>query len=122
MHAGTYGLAMHRDILNRWQRPGDITDVPRLDAGKVTTYGALSDRFLVDASHLNIQNVTVSYMVPATLLRSLRIQAFRFYVSGENLYMFSKRKGLNPVQNFTGVTSNVFIPSRVITAGINLTL
>jgi hypothetical protein len=36
--------------------------------------------------------------------------------------MFTKRKGLNPVQAFTGVTSNVYLPSRVITAGINLTL
>jgi TonB-linked SusC/RagA family outer membrane protein len=124
IHSGTYGVALHTDILGRWQKPGDITDIPRLDADatRVAAFGALSDRFLVDATHLNIQNITFSYSVPAMMLSRIHLQNARFYISGENLYMFTKRQGLNPVQNFTGVTSNVYLPARTITAGLNLTL
>lgn len=122
MHSGSYGVALHTDILKRWQKPGDVTDVPRLDNGRNAAFSALSDRWLVDASHINIQNTTLSYNFSNNLLTKAHIGSARIYVSGENLYMFTKRKGLNPVQNFTGVTSNVYLPSRVITAGINLTL
>jgi hypothetical protein len=122
MHSGTYGLAMHEDILKRWQQPGDITDVPRLDAGRNAAFSAQSDRWLVDATHLNIQNVTLSYTLPSATSKKIKLQNMRFYVTGENLYMFTKKKGMNPVQNFTGVTTNVYVPARTITAGLNVTL
>ena len=36
----------NNNILRRWQKPGDITDVPRVEiAGKYT----VTDRFLIDA-------------------------------------------------------------------------
>jgi TonB-linked SusC/RagA family outer membrane protein len=122
MNTGNYGYALHTDILKRWQRPGDISDVPRLDAGRNSIFSALSDRWLVDASYLNVQNVTFSYNLPASVAAKAHMQAVRFYVTGENLYMFTRRQGLNPIQNFTGVTSNVYVPSRTITAGLNMTL
>ena len=122
MHSGSYGVAMHKDIEKRWQKPGDVTNVPRLDAGRNSTFGVASDRWLVDASHLNIQNVTLHYTLPKSLISKARMQNTRVYLSGENLYMFTKRQGLNPTQNFTGQTSNVYMPSRVVTAGINLAL
>ena len=31
MHAGTYGASLHTDMLKRWKKPGDITNVPRMD-------------------------------------------------------------------------------------------
>ena len=36
MSSGTYGGALHTDILNRWQKPGDISYTPRLDASRTT--------------------------------------------------------------------------------------
>jgi hypothetical protein len=122
MNTGTYGYALHTDILKRWQKPGDITDVPRLDAGRNAIFSAVSDRWLVDASYLTVQNVTFSYNLPASVASKAHLQSVRFYVTGENLYMFTKRQGLNPIQNFTGVTTNVYVPSRAITAGLNMTL
>jgi TonB-linked SusC/RagA family outer membrane protein len=124
IHSGSYGVAWSPDILKRWQKPGDITNIPRVDADatKVAAFGALSDRYLIDASYLSIQNVTFSYVVPVKLLSQVHMQSAKFYISAENLHMFTKRQGMDPLQNFTGVTSNVFTPSRTVTAGINLTL
>lgn len=118
----SYGYALHTDISKRWKQAGDVTDIPRLDAGRNSQFNAVSDRWLVDASYLTIQNITFSYNLPAAVASRVHLQNVRFYVTGENIYMFTKRQGLNPLQNFTGVTTNTYVPSRNITAGINMTL
>ena len=45
----------------------------------------------------------------------------RFFVGGENLYIFSKRKGLNPAESFNGTNSAVYTPNRLVNMGFNLT-
>lgn len=120
MHAGTYGTALHADALNRWRKPGDITNVPRMDASKTGVFDAASDRWLVDASFLNVRSITMSYKIPVSLLSPIKAQGGSFFVSAENVLLISKRKGMNVNQGFDGVTSNVYTPSRIITAGINV--
>ncbi|MBJ6117289.1 TonB-dependent receptor [Pontibacter sp. BT310] len=123
MSPGSYGQALHKDMLNRWQNPGDITDVPRMDAGRLTDFSSgTSDRWLIDGSHLNIRSVDLTYTVPSAIASKLQLQGARVFLSGENLAMFAKRKGLNPSQSFSGVTSNSYSPSRIISAGLNVTL
>ncbi|MBE7170615.1 MAG: TonB-dependent receptor [Williamsia sp.] len=120
MSAGTYGSALHTDILNRWQKAGDVTNVPRLDAGRTTDFNAQSSRWLIDASYFNIRTVTLAYTLPKPLLSRLSINNSQVFVSAENAAFFSKRKGMNNQQAFTGVTSNAYPPARVITGGISL--
>src|SRR5699024_10627097 len=56
MHAGTAaGRSMHRDILDRWQEPGDITNVPRLDYNRASEFNAgTNSRWLVSSSFLSM--------------------------------------------------------------------
>jgi TonB-linked SusC/RagA family outer membrane protein len=122
MHAGDYGRALHVDILNRWQQPGDITDVPRLDNSQLTPFGAQSDRFLVDASFFSIKAVTLSYTLPVSLTQRAGMKGARVWVSGENLLLINARKGLDPQRSFAGTTDNVYTPSRVLTVGVNVSL
>jgi hypothetical protein len=124
MSAGNYGGALHEDILNRWQKPGDITNVPRMDAGaqRATDHNATSSRWLTDASFLNLRALTLSYNLPASLTSRLGISNSQFFVSGENLFFSSKRRGMNNQQAFSGVTSNAYPPARVISAGISVNL
>jgi TonB-linked SusC/RagA family outer membrane protein len=122
MHSGTYGAALHKDILQRWQKPGDISNVPRLDFSKTSVFGAQSDRFLTDASFLALKNVTLSYNLPAFIAQKLTIQNARIYFSGENLWLKNARKGMDPQSSFGGTTDNVYSPSRIITIGLNVTL
>lgn len=122
MSSGTYGSALSSDILQRWQKPGDITNVPRLDNGKVTAFGTASDRWLTSASYLNFKTINFGYNVPARLAKKMQMQNVRFYLSGDNLWLKTSRSGLNVTQAFTGVTSNAYTPARVITLGINVTL
>ncbi len=118
----TYGASLSTDILNRWQKPGDITDVPRLDVSKTTDFNAQSDRWLVSASYLNLRSATLTYNLPGKYASSIHMQSARVYLSGENLFTKSALKGMNPAQSFTGVTSNGYIPARIITLGLNVAL
>lgn len=120
MHAGTYGAALHTDMLKRWRNPGDITNVPRMDNAQTSFFGATSDRFLTDASFLNLQNVTFSY--DHQFASKKPFNSARIYISGENLRMFTKRSGMNPAQAFSGVTSIAYIPAAVFNFGVNFNL
>ncbi|HCC70301.1 MAG TPA: hypothetical protein DEQ09_04000 [Bacteroidales bacterium] len=120
MSSGTYGTGYSIDILNRWQEPGDITDVPRMDDTQTSNFNATSSRWLTDASFLNLRNLVLSYDIPENLTRRLGMTRARVYFSGENLFLINARKGMNVQQNFSGTTSNVYTPNRVITVGVNV--
>lgn len=122
MSSGGYGSAKSVDILKRWQKPGDITDVPRMDAGRTTDFDAASDRWLIDASYLNIRSVTLSYSLPTIVARKLFLENAQVYVSGENFFFLSRRTGMNVQQQFSGVTSNAFSPAKSLVLGVSFTL
>ncbi len=122
MASGTYGGALHTDIMNSWHKEGDVTNLPRLDAGRNTDFNAISSRWLVDASYFNIRTISLAYNLPKSLVTRLTINNSQLFISAENLFFSSKRKGINNQQAFTGVTSNAYPPARVITAGITVNL
>ncbi|GGK61033.1 SusC/RagA family TonB-linked outer membrane protein [Rufibacter glacialis] len=122
MNHGTYGSAMHRDMLGRWQNPGDNTRVPRLEVGNTANLAAASDRWLNDASYLNFRSVSLNYNIPAGFVSKLRLRNVNVFATGENLGFITKRKGMNVAQNFNGTTSAVYVPSKNLSLGINLSL
>ena len=118
MSYGSYGQAWHKDILNRWQKPGDVTNVPR-----VQTNAALditSSRFLVDASYLSVKNMTFSYSLPKAVIRKAKISALSIFVNADNLLLFTAKKGSNPQSSFSGSPDvATFPPFRTVTFGLN---
>jgi TonB-linked SusC/RagA family outer membrane protein len=121
MGAG-YHNAKHVDILNRWVNPGDKTNVPRMDNGRTADFDAASDRWLIDGSYMNVRSVTLSYNLPKTLARKLKMDNAQVYLSGENFIMLSKRSGMNVQQNFGGTTSNVYSPAKSLVIGLSFSL
>ena len=119
--AMSYGSALHTDNLRAWKKPGDVTDIPRLDINRTGQFNSQSDRFLIDASYLNLRNVTLSYKLPKSLLGKVGFDQAKVYVGGENLHIFSKRRGMNPAESFNGTNSPVYVPNRLVNLGINFT-
>jgi TonB-linked SusC/RagA family outer membrane protein len=117
----SYGSSLHKDALRAWKQPGDITEVPRLDINKTGQFNSASNRWLIDATYLNVRNVTLSYRLPVSLVSKIGFDQARVYVGGENLYVFSKRRGMNPAESFNGTNSPVYVPNRLINFGINFT-
>lgn len=119
MHEGEYGEALHVDAKKAWKQAGDITNTPRLQSGN-SHLAPTSDRWLTDASYLSLKNVNLSYTFPKSKIKDLGINALKVFASGENLFMLTKRDGLNPQEAFSGTTSNVYLPSRVVSFGVNV--
>lgn len=120
------------DQMNRWQNPGDITDVPQARLGESNGTNN-SSRYLSDASYLRIRNVNFGYNFPASVLRKARLSAMRIYLGVQNLYTFTNYKGWDPEVNYTGTgrsTQNTNIiqgydfytapQARTYTLGVNL--
>ena len=120
MVSSAYG-PKHVDILKRWQQSGDVTDVPRMDAGQSTNFNAVSNRFLISRNYLMLRNLTLGYEFPKNIMRAIEATNGRIFVSGENLMYLTKRKGMNVTESFSGTTSNVYNPSKIITFGVNFT-
>ncbi len=120
-HSGRYGTALTTDMLNRWQNPGDITNVPRMDANRINQFGAASSRYLVSSDNIALRQASVGYTFSQDITETLGLDKFRLYVSGENLFVITERTGMDVGQNFNGTTQNRFVPSRVISVGANLT-
>lgn len=114
-----------KSVLNRWQKPGDITNQPRMGS----TGGArfLSSRFVEDASFVRLGEVTLGYRLPGVVSRAMRAESARFYVSGRNLHTWTKYLGYNPDVNSNGANSNTVMGvdyyayplARTITFGVS---
>jgi TonB-linked SusC/RagA family outer membrane protein len=123
MSISGFGSALHKDMLNSWMKPGDITDIPRIDQANATNlYAGTNSRWLTSASYLYFRNATLNYSLPNRLISKLSVKNARIYVSGENLFLISGRKGMDPTQNFNGTVTNGYVPQRIISLGLNLSL
>ncbi|MEJ5055022.1 SusC/RagA family TonB-linked outer membrane protein [Sphingobacterium sp. MYb382] len=103
-----------REVLRSWQKPGDVSDLPRIQKGQTNT---LTDLALVDASYFAIKNIAVGYTFD---VKAVGLKSVRVFAQGDNLAVFSARQGLNPQYNFTGTTDYVYSPNKTISAGVNL--
>ncbi len=111
----------HKDIENRWRKPGDVTNVPMV-LDNYQDANSPSDRWLISASYFDIRNISIGYSLPTSLTKRVSLGATRFYVTADNVYMFSARKGLDPRQSFTGTIGNVYSPIRTISVGLSTSI
>ena len=105
------------NILRRWQKPGDVTDVPRVEIGQ--TYAA-NDRFLVNASYFAIKNITLGYTLPRNLVSKAGLQNVRVFGSVDNLALFTHLNGMDPQYNFSGGTDYVYAPNKTWSLGFEV--
>jgi hypothetical protein len=114
--------------LDRWRSPEDPGNgkVPRANARTTGNNNAVSSRWVEDGSYLRIQNISLGYRLPKSVIDRLRLQQVRIYASVQNLYTWSKYLNYNPeVSNYEGpLTGGVDYGSyplaRTVTFGINV--
>lgn len=122
------GANMHRDLLKAWTPENPDSDFPRLDGDTQVAQTAV-DRFLVSSNYLSINNVTFGYTFPSAFVRKIKLQSLRVYVAGENLALFTARKGVDPrysvgLGSYTsgsGLNSGGYSAMRNITGGVTIT-
>lgn len=95
-----------RKALDRWQEPGDITDVPRYESGN-TRNNWHSSRFLEDGSFLRIKNVSLGYNLPLRYAQKIKAQGIRVYGSATNVLTWTNYTGNDPeVSTLDGSTTS----------------
>ncbi len=123
MHSGNFGNSYHPDILKAWRQPGDITDVPRLQSQNPNLVRTQSTRFLTDASFWSLRNVSLGYSINNESSKKLGVDNIRVSITGENLFLKSKRTGLDPQFSLGGTPAgNAFNPSKIFSFGLNVSL
>ena len=120
VHGGTQNnIGFIPRQLDRWQKVGDITDIPRLttysgdptvNGGSANNYGgnvaSLSTRYLEDGSFIRVKNISLGYTIPASITTKWHISRLRANVSVSNLLTFTHYKGLDPEVSSQGGNQN----------------
>ncbi len=116
------GQALHKDMLNAWTPENRNTDVPALAwSGNQATYAtALTDRWLISSNYFTINNITAGYTLPKAIAAKLSCTNIRVYFSGDNLYLWSKRKGLDPRQGYTTSLAGSYSALRSVSGGVKI--
>ncbi len=112
---------------DRWQNPGDVTDVPQARLFDFDA-SAASSRYLSDGSYLRLKTLNFGYTLPNSITESLSIRKARFYFSGVNLLTFTKYDGWDPEVNTDINGGNIAIgedfysapQARIYTFGVSL--
>jgi len=115
------GNNWHINMRNRWQKAGDITDVPRLSNNKDANVTSLSSRFLTKANYLALNNLRLGYNIPSSVSRRLGVESASFFVSGDNLWLQSARIGFNPSTSESGNSDTYrYSPLSTLTVGCKI--
>ena len=118
------GQAFHVDLLKAWTPENPDTDVPRLNFldAKGGYEAATSDRFLTSASCLSLDNIQLGYTFPKNWIQKIGLQSLRVYATADNVWVWSKRQGLDPRQSLSGGVNSTYAPSiRTISGGLTVT-
>lgn len=92
---------VNKDIVNRWQQPGDeaFTNIPRAvyeyeadftsDSRDIYRYADIN---ILDASNLRLSNVSLAYQMPSALIKKVKLQDVRFNFNVENVFTVAKSR------------------------------
>nr|WP_291538703.1 SusC/RagA family TonB-linked outer membrane protein [Bacteroides sp.] len=115
---GSTGYNYHKDLLKSWTPENTGSNIPRFQLNDEYS-AAMSTRFLTNASFLNIQNINVGYTLPSRWTKKMAISSLRLYMSAENVFYWSKRKGFDPRQSYNETTNATYYsPMRTISGGV----
>jgi len=125
------------DILNSWQQPGDVTDVPRYywaDQLAQSNYWRGNSKHFYDGDYLCLREISLSYSLPKRVTDFLRVSKLDMYFTGQNLIYFTNYPGFQPeggefikvnqldgALNTPGVDQSQYPVPRMYSFGVNLT-
>ena len=81
-------------VADAWTVDDPSTTEPRVTNGGHNY--RVSDRFIQDGSYIRLRNVNVGYTLPSSFLSKIKLQSFRIFASGSNLWTKQKFTGYSP--------------------------
>lgn len=118
VYSNRYNLPVY--ALERWQEPGDQTDIPRFVYGEKA--GVVnSSRYIHSTDHLRLKNLTLGYTLPSQWTKHALISKARVYFSGSNLLTWAKWKQYDPETPVNGEVYCEAPTMRTFSFGVQLT-
>lgn len=119
----------HVDMLNSWNdspmNPNTTSDIPRLSNGLAagtlndTQANATSSRFLTKADYIVLNNARLGYDLNKNWVNSIGMTGMTLFLSGDNLWISTKRRGFNPSTSESGASNTYrYSPISTITLGV----
>jgi TonB-dependent starch-binding outer membrane protein SusC len=114
-----------KNVLTRWQKPGDYTDFPLFTQDINSAAGQAYYQFLLnnndakysDASYGRLKNLSLSYSLPPGWLERIHFTNCRIFIQGQNLITLTNYTGGDPeTKNVTSLP-----PLKTIIGGIQIT-
>ena len=111
-------------VMDRWQKPGDITEVQKFSAAAASTANGAYNNFrnssaaFGNASFIRLRNLSLSYSLSSSWLKKAKLQSLRCYIEGQNLWTLTGYRGADPeTQSILSLP-----PLKLLAAGIQLSL
>ncbi|WP_165446945.1 SusC/RagA family TonB-linked outer membrane protein [Olivibacter jilunii] len=111
------------EVLDRWQKPGDIAQYQQFRPNSSDVRNAYSDAVssdiaYSDASYIRLKNISLSWELPNRWKEAIHFQSLNIFLQSQNLFTITNYVGLDPESK----SSSSLPPLRVITIGIKATL
>ncbi|MEO6671581.1 MAG: SusC/RagA family TonB-linked outer membrane protein [Ferruginibacter sp.] len=102
--------------LNFWKKPGDIATSP----SPIYAVNPSSER-IHDASFLRLRDLSIGYNFPKGIGKSKLVSNLRVYLQGNNLFIWTKWRGMDPEAGAVNINLSEFPNPRTLTAGLEIT-
>ena len=111
------------NALTRWTEPGSSNSYPRIvDGDPNSNFSNPSSFYLEDGAYLRLKNLQLGYSLPDALIKKMRIQKLRFYLTSNNLVTFTKYTGYDPEigGGSYSIDRGIYPQARSFIFGVNL--
>jgi TonB-linked SusC/RagA family outer membrane protein len=113
-----------QNTLNAWTPENAGSDVPALNINNPNDELRASSYYVQDGSYVSVKSLTLGYTLPAGLTKRFGSERVRFYFQGQNLFIFTKYKGMDPEIGARGpldlgIDSQVYPHARGVNFGLN---
>ena len=119
-------------LTDAWMSEDQTGSFPRPTANDPNqNLSRINEYLLQNGSFFRINNITLGYTIPTSISERAGISRFRVYLAVDNLYTFTKYKGVDPEvggdyygfqgQQWAGIDRGVYPRARTYSAGLNVT-
>ena len=115
------------DFRNLYVTNAGVTRLPRLSASSTNANNRMSDLYIEDGSYLRLQNISLSYTLPKSIVRKIKLENIKVYMNLQNVYTWTKYDGFDPEVGamygdalMTGLDYGRYPSPRIYTFGLNV--
>ncbi|MGN6437171.1 MAG: SusC/RagA family TonB-linked outer membrane protein [Agriterribacter sp.] len=108
-----------RETLDYWTPENPNARNPRITPQPTNNNEQTSSWWINTGSYLRLKTGELGYTLPAGVLKGIKIQSLRCYLSGQNILTWSKIKNFDP--EISASNGHYYPQQRVVSVGLNVT-